>query len=62
MSDSEKIHFYNNRELKHTTFHETRKYGYYYQDFENQKLTKEVHYEIEINCKTHNTYNDFVLK
>ncbi|PAM95163.1 hypothetical protein B4N84_07730 [Flavobacterium sp. IR1] len=62
MSDSEKIHFYNNRELKHTTFHEARKYGYRYQDFENEKLIKEVHYEVEINCRTRNTYNDFVYE
>lgn len=62
MSDSEKIHFYNNRELKHTTFHDIRKYGYCYQDFENEKLIKEVHYQVEINCTTRNTYNDFVFE
>ncbi len=58
----EKINFYNNSELQHSSFHETRKYGYRYQDFENEKLIKEVHYEVEINCKTRDTYDDFVFE
>ncbi|WP_433812737.1 hypothetical protein [Flavobacterium johnsoniae] len=62
MFSLEKINFYNGRELKHSSFHETRKYGYRYQDFENEKLIKEVHYEVEINCKTSNTYNDFIFE
>ncbi|HSD08163.1 hypothetical protein [Flavobacterium sp.] len=58
----EKINFYNDRELQHSSFHEVRKYGHRYQDFENEKLLKEVHYEVEISCKTRNTYNDFVFE
>lgn len=62
MSDSNKILFYNNREVEHIPFYETRKYGYQYQNFDNEKLTKEIHYEVEINCKTRNSNNDFVYE
>ncbi|MCP2028554.1 hypothetical protein L1276_003724 [Flavobacterium sp. HSC-32F16] len=58
----EKINFYNDRELQHSGFHETRNYGYRYQDFENEKLIKDVHYEVEINCKTNDAYNDFIFE
>lgn len=62
MSESKKISFYNNRLVEHSSFFETRKYGYQYQNFDNEKLTTEVHYEIEIKCKTQNTWNDFVYE
>lgn len=62
MPSLEKINFYNGRELKHSSFNETRKYGYRYQDFENEKLIKEVHYEVEINCKINDAYNDFIFE
>lgn len=62
MADSNKILFYNDRKIEHSSFYETRKYGYHYQNFDNEKLTKEVHYEVEINCKPRNTYDDFVYE
>ncbi|KIA94529.1 hypothetical protein OA88_22095 [Flavobacterium sp. JRM] len=62
MPSLEKINFYKDRELKHSNFNETRKFGYRYQDFENEKLIKEVHYEVDINCKTRHSYNDFIFE
>lgn len=62
MLSLEKINFYKDRELKHSNFNKTRKFGYRYQDFENEKLIKEVHYEVDINCTTRHSYNDFVFE
>jgi hypothetical protein len=62
MLNLEKIIFYKGRELKHSNFTKTRKFGYRYQDFENEKLIKEVHYEVDINCTNRHSYNDFVFE
>ncbi|MFH6963107.1 hypothetical protein ACHRVK_11970 [Flavobacterium plurextorum] len=62
MTDLKKISFHSNRLIEHAGFFETRKYGYQYQNFINEKLINEVHYEIEINCKPQNTWNDFVYE
>lgn len=62
MPELERIIFYHNRELEHSRFYEARKYGYMYQDFENEKLIKELHYEVEINCEISDTSNDFIFE